>query len=328
MSFTDLILLFIALLSGLIVGTMYGFAINKFHLFPYDLIKKLVKRLKNETLYGPWSIGLYSGTEAFGLSDATAVSNPIITWQDVNDIEAEFVADPFFVLEAGKYYLFFEVLNRSTNLGDIAYATSADGIHWEYQKVILDEGFHLSYPYVFKWENEYYMIPETHEDLSVRLYKAAAFPEKWEHIGNLLEGYHFTDASIFRYDDKWWLFVSNTHNDVLNLYYSDDLLTGWLSHPSNPVMKLNQHLSRPAGRVVVDGDKVYRFAQDDFPSYGIHVYAFEVTELTETTYQEKMVMEEPFLFPTGTGWNAAGMHHIDLQKIGEQWIATVDGRDK
>ena len=328
MSFVDLIILFGAVFAGILLGIVYGIAFSKYHIFPFKQIKRLQIRLKNEPLNGPWSISLYSGTDAFQLSDAPGVSNPIMTWEDVNDIEAEFVADPFFVIEESKYYLFFEVFNRGTNLGDIAYATSNDGARWTYQKVIMDEGFHLSYPYVFKWEGDYYMIPETHEDLSVRLYRASSFPEKWEHLGNLMEGYHFTDASIFRYDDKWWMLVSTTHNDVLNLYWSADLLTGWQAHPMNPIMKLDQHRSRPAGRVVVDGEKIYRFAQDDFPSYGIHVYAFEITELSETTFREKMVTESPFLGPTGVGWNAAGMHHIDLQKIGDRWLAVVDGRNK
>jgi len=31
---------------------------------------------------------------------------------------------------------------------------------------------------------------------------------------------------------------------------------------------------------------------------------------------------------TGKGWNAAGMHHVDLHKIGDRWIAAVDGRKK
>ena len=34
----------------------------------------------------------------------------------------------------------------------------------------------LPISYVFKWKNEYYMIPETYQASSVRLYKAIDFP--------------------------------------------------------------------------------------------------------------------------------------------------------
>ena len=57
--------------------------------------------------------------------------------------------------------LFFEVYNNDTKQGDLAVATSKNTWIWDYQKVIIDEPFHLSYPYVFKADDEYYLIPES-----------------------------------------------------------------------------------------------------------------------------------------------------------------------
>jgi len=162
----------------------------------------------------------------------------------------------------------------------------------------------------------------------VRLYKAISFPEKWEYVGNLLSGYFYVDPSVFRYNDKWWMFVSTGESNVLNLYYSEDLLTGWMVHPMNPIVKLNKNISRSAGRVIVYNDKLYRFTQDDYPYHGVRVFAFEITKLSEKTYEEKLVSKTPILTKTGSGWNATGMHHLDLHKIGNKWIAAVDGRDK
>lgn len=311
-----------------IFGLVFGVLFYRYKFFPYPQLKNLIDRIKPDKQVGPWSVGLYTGASLFELREPPAIANPILDWNDVHDIEAEFLADPFFVYEKDAYYLFFEVMERRTNLGRIGYAVSEDGLNWQYKQIIIHEPFHLSYPYVFKWQNEYYMIPESHEDLSIRLYKASSFPDKWEYMGNLMQGHHFVDVSIFRYRDKWWLFISNVLNDALNLFFSDDLLTGWQAHPMNPLMKADPHLSRPAGRIVVDGDRIFRFAQDDAPSYGIQVFAFEIIELSETTYREKIVSEEPFLSPNGKGWNGAGMHHIDAQKIGDQWMAVVDGRNE
>jgi len=222
--------------------------------------------------------------------------------------------------------MFLEVFNRETNHGDIAYAESVDGRKWNYRQIVLNEKFHLSYPYVFEWDNTYYLIPESNEDLSVRLYKAINFPEKWEYVNNLLSGYRFVDPSIFRYGEKWWMFVSTLENEALNLYFSDDLSFGWQPHPMNPVVKLDKHLSRPGGRVIIDEGKLYRLTQDSKPNYGIQLFALEITELSEISYAEKLASKKPIVTKTGIGWNAAGMHHVDPHKTEHKWISAVDGR--
>lgn len=73
--------------------------------------------------------------------------------------------------------------------------------------------------------------------------------------------------------------------------------------------------------------KLIRFAQDDEPIYGRAVRAFEVVELTPTTYREQELIESPILFHSGKGWNADGMHQIDAHQVApNHWIAVVDGR--
>ena len=317
----------ILLIIIFMAGVVYGIAINYFKIFPYFAIKTAYNQLISRS-YGSWSIGVYEGLNPFNLSDPENIKNPVLTNKSIVDVDAEFVADPFMMINKENYYMFFEVLNRSTNQGDIGYSVSNDGKHWRYKRIIIDETFHLSYPYVFEWEGDYYIIPESHEDLSVRIYKATSFPEKWKYIGNLLTGYHFVDPTIFRYKDKWWLFVSTPNNNILNLYYSDELFGEWKPHLMNPIVKFNKKIARPAGRVIKHNGRLYRFAQDDYPRYGIQVFAFEIIELTENTYKEKMVSEKPLVGMTGKGWNSAGMHHIDLHKVGEKWIAVVDGKNK
>lgn len=223
--------------------------------------------------------------------------------------------------------MFFELLDLETNQGDIGYAESEDGIEWKYQGIAIDEPFHLSYPYVFKMDNEYYLIPESTNDLSVRLYRAINFPNEWEYIGNLLSGHHYIDPSIFYYNNKWWLYVYS-HIGILNLYYSDDLLDGWRPHPMNPIVKFNDNIARPGGRVFTYRGRLYRLAQDCDPTYGLQVFAHEIIELTKDHYKEKLALEKPIVTFTGKGWNAGRMHHVDLHKVGEEWITVVDGKDK
>ncbi|ARV57694.1 hypothetical protein BZZ01_02715 [Nostocales cyanobacterium HT-58-2] len=277
-----------------------------------------------------WSIGIYTGKSPVHFTSPKEIKNPVLTRRNVSDVRAGFVADPFMIKVDQTWFMFFEVLNQQTRRGEIGLATSEDTVNWKYEQIVLAEPFHLSYPQVFEWMNEYYMIPETHQANSIRLYKASKFPTEWSFIGNLKSGALFLDASIFRYADKWWLFTETNpqHNfDTLRLYYADELLGSWTEHPKSPIISGNAHIARPGGRVVVMNDKIIRYTQDCQPYYGTQVRAFEITELTTTSYKEREIDQSLILKPTGVGWNGAGMHHIDSHFIEEgKWIACVDGR--
>lgn len=147
----------------------------------------------------------------------------------LNGVEADFVADPFMMLENNTWYMFFEVMNKKSGNGDIGLASSVDGIKFQYHKIILDEPFHLSYPRVFMTENGYYMITESNEQKTIRLYKATKFPFEWKFEANLMNGLQFTDPTLFKYDYTWWLFTETDlkTDGTLRLYYSDNIHGPW-----------------------------------------------------------------------------------------------------
>src|SRR5690348_4223243 len=104
-----------------------------------------------------WSIGIYAGKSPLDLAPAPGVRNPVLSARDVTDIPARFVADPFMLQANGLWHMFFEVLNHGSGLGEIGLATSHDALTWQYRQIVLTEPFHLSYPYVFQWNNDFYM---------------------------------------------------------------------------------------------------------------------------------------------------------------------------
>ena len=277
--------------------------------------------------YDTWAIGIYksSSSEPFDFSGDN-VSNPVLTAGDVTDIPAAFVADPFLIHENDTFYMFFEVLNTNTGQGDIGLAISNDGFDWNYKQIVLDEDFHISYPYVFKWKNEYYMIPGSSQKESIRLYKSNNFPYNWSFVKNLIQEKRFVDTSIFRYNNTWWLFTGSCNNDVLWLYYSDNLTGPWIEHPKSPIVSGDANIARPGGNVIVfDTHRIVRYTQDDDPYYGNQVWAFEITALTKTSYEEHRVGRMPIL-KGFDNWNTQGMHQISPCQVSDNgWIASVDG---
>jgi hypothetical protein len=274
------------------------------------------------SLIPDWS---FLADEPYPLWPAT-VGNPVLTAADVTDAFATFVADPFLFHDHDNWYMFLEVFNMLDSRGEIALATSVDGLHWTYEQIILAEAWHQSFPCVFEFDHVYYMVPESGAHNDVRLYRALDFPRSWVYQATLVSGRPFADPTIFRYGGTWWMFVSRAGGDRCFLYYSDNLSWGWTEHPLSPVVNNDPSKARPAGRgIVLAGDRIIRLAQKCDVVYGQGVRAFRVDQLDRTHYQEHEIPESPILFASGSGWNAEGMHTCDPWWVGDHWIAAVDG---
>ena len=277
-----------------------------------------------------WAISIYHGSSPFCLAPADPTHDPVLTKNDVSDVTAGYVADPFMLRSDRTWYMFFEVVNERTKKGEIGLATSEDGLHWRYRQIVLDEPFHLSYPYVFQWQNEMFMVPESCTTNSIRLYKAASFPWRWSFVTSLISAKDYVDPSLVHFSDKWWLFASSgkppRRAENLHLFFADELTGPWREHPKSPVVTGDAAIARPGGRVFVLGDHVIRYTQDCASTYGRQVRAFEITDMTESSFSERLASDEPVLKPRAGGWTEMGMHHIDPHLLEDgSWLACVDG---
>jgi len=223
-----------------------------------------------------------------------------------------------------QFYLFFTAKYGPDDAGGIGLAQSPDGFEWTYEKMVIKEPFVLSYPYVFAWQGEYYMIPECHTEDSLRLYRATEFPLEWTFEKELLSGESFISASVAFFQDTWWMFVSPEGNRTLRLFYASELTGDWAEHPMSPIIEENPDIARPAGRVMVYQGSLYRLGQDCAPTYGNQVHAFRVTEISPANYREEMI-KAPVVRADSEGWNSKAMHHVDPRQLEDgTWIAAVD----
>jgi hypothetical protein len=263
------------------------------------------------------------------LSPPANVRNPVLTAADVNDLpNVDTIAHPSMIIEGSRYYMFFTAKYHKTDEGGVGLAESNNGRDWHYRHAVIHEPVMVSTPVVFKWQNDYYMVPETFKLTTVRLYKATAFPDKWEYQKDLLAGDHFAAPTLVRHKDMWWMFTGVEGNETLRLFYAQDFKGQWTEHPLSPVVKKNPHTAWPAGIPFMLDGVLYRLGMDSVPTYGYQVHVFQIMDLSTKTYAEKMI-DAAVVKASGQGWNADAMHHVDAHEIGRnQWIAAVDALGK
>lgn len=208
-----------------------------------------------------------------------------------------FWADPHVVQVDDGYYIFIEEFLRAENKGHISVVElDRNTGNWKPPIKVLEKDYHLSYPFIFKWNDKFYMVPESRANKTIDLYECTEFPYKWNFKQCLMENVSAVDTTLIHHSGKWWLFTAIAENDAaapnveLFLFYSDDLFSGnWKAHPGNPIISDIKN-ARPAGSLFAEGTKLFRPSQDCSKSYGYGFDLNEIEVLSETEYREKKVL--------------------------------------
>ena len=131
--------------------------------------------LKKATFYDEvYAIGIRPKMEYINGRINTSI--PFSLLDENNDY---WMADPLLFNWNNKDWLFVELFDKATHRGSIALIDPDSPTGRKTPKNIINETYHMSFPMVFEWEDEYYMIPETSENHSINLYKAKSMPDKW-----------------------------------------------------------------------------------------------------------------------------------------------------
>jgi hypothetical protein len=217
-------------------------------------------------------------------------------WNIIRPPRSGFYADPFLFSHLGRKYLFFEDYIYKTKKGRI----SCIAIDEEFKRgepvVVLERSYHLSYPFVFQWASDVFMIPETYDNRTIEIYRAVQFPDRWELQDVLFSNVMAVDPTLLQYRDKCWLFVNMavndgaSLNDELFLFCSDSPFGPWLPHAQNPIVS-NVCKARPAGRVFEQDGQLIRPSQDCSRRYGHQIKLNCIDVLTESEYREHEVGE-------------------------------------
>lgn len=217
-----------------------------------------------------WRIGIVSAPIQ-QIATAGNVENFPIKW-----IEAEqslcFLADPFGLWRENKLYLFAEAYDYRTRRGNIvAYILDAELNILEH-RTVLDEPWHLSYPYVFEADGEIWMLPEGYKSGKLSLYRAVNFPWQWEKIPEFSFPHAAIDASPFFAQGCWWIFYTpsqpkEARTSTLMLARADQLTGSWEDISSQPLSQ-TQSGARMGGTPFYHDGKLVLPTQDCSRTYG------------------------------------------------------------
>ena len=217
------------------------------------------------------------------------------------------VADPMLAEDGGKTYLFYEAFDDSEK-AHIAYAQVNEDCTVSNAGCALKiAGHHLSYPFVFKYGGEWYMIPESNDSGCVMLYRATDFPREWKFEKEILQG-RFVDTTVFEMEGEWFLltFLFNGKNEIVEPH-------AYRFDPDN--MQVTDRLewqnpdglrSRGAGPIFRRHGKYYRPVQINREHSYADGLAFCEISVTGNTYREhensKMTIDNvKTSIPTATG---------------------------
>ncbi len=262
-------------------------------------LKLLFKVLRNPILpfrYEGWNIGVvynYSQYDIF-----TKACDNIVWLPPVNG--GYFRADPFITDYFGKTTVFFESYDVDRGLGNISYfeltedirslnALSSKTIH-----KALEEKTHLSFPYLFEYGGNLYMVPENYQSNKIRFFMSDSSPVNWRECSCCIDNFPGADPIIFEYNGLWWLFatpyVEGKKIEQTNLYiwHSKTPLGPWKEHPLNPII-YSEPIARNAGRPILMGDTLYRLSQDCTNRYGEKLVINKIIKLTPTEFKEEVV---------------------------------------
>lgn len=182
-------------------------------------------------------------------------------------------ADPFLFSFKDRIFIFAELYDYVRCRGVLGYCEIINSKPTKWKPVIV-EPYHLSFPYIFKKDDEIYIMPESNSAEELYIYRAVHFPDKWEKIKTLRAGVKYADTTFLNNSEGCYALtyeVSDSDKQGLWLLDLENKL-------NDKLLNFNDmELRRPAGKIMYD--KNIRCAQNCIGDYGkgliFYNYSFE-----------------------------------------------------
>jgi hypothetical protein len=248
--------------------------------------RRLQRKLLNSVRLEQWYL-------AYKLGDSGCSAPISEDLQYMKPPKGLFWADPFPIQRDGKYYIFVEEFPYSLMKAHISVIEMDLEGKWKQPVKVLETDYHLSYPFLFEWQEQLYMMPETKRNKTIEVYRCVEFPLKWEFEKVIIDDVQAVDSTLHEVDGMWWLFCNIggrdfSSNDELHIFHAKTPFGPWTPHKRNPV-KSDVRSARPAGRLFQRDRGLYRPSQDCSVRMGGAIVINRVTTLTTEEFEEEAV---------------------------------------
>lgn len=199
----------------------------------------------------------------------------------------QWYADPFLFEDKGEIYLFCEVMNHKIGRGTIGVKKLDKDISNDFE-IVIKEQFHLSYPMVFRFKDQIYMIPETCGCKQLRLYKCNDFPREWQLCWIIKENVEYVDTTFFNCGDYCMLETydkTQRKNKILKIDIE-----------SKTVLDCTKGIyldKRPGGGFFMQGEACYHALQNCDTDYGDYLHFCRVKSFDA---QSGLIDSEQFVY--------------------------------
>ena len=269
-------------------------------------MKEILRKIKQKCSFPAWNIGFVNMNEESFVHSGFKLDS--INWMR-HSYKDRFFADPF-ILEIREKCIdvLVEELPFKSQKGQIVKLTINKDSYVLLERIpLLTLDTHLSYPYIFRYEGEVFVIPENGESGQLSCYKYEKNSLKF--VQKIIDE-PLTDATFLTYNGCYYVFSTKGDNEKLWIYYSKDPFNNYILLNSKSFLN-SLNGSRPAGNFFNVGGKLYRPAQICNKSYGEGMLIKEITQLNTMTFQEKEVCR---LIPDLRFDYNYGMHTLNFYK--------------
>jgi len=251
-------------------------------------------------------------TEWWSIGSATAPMDHVLSGSGLGTVAwhrtkagSRYLADPF--PWPGTVRILCEEMPLIGGVGRIVALAEADG-RLTPPDVLLDDGFHHSYPCTFCDGEMVYCIPESTERGATRVYRLED-DGRLTPVCDVAPHARLADPTLFRWNSLYWLACTDLDvggHDNLCLLHATTVAGPWTPHTIWPV-KIDVRSARPAGMVFSSGGRLFRPGQDCAATYGAAVAIHEILTLTESEFRESRVAK---LRPDRHGPFPHGLHTL------------------
>ena len=207
----------------------------------------------------------YDEVYAVGIRPYTPSAEKFITtsvpFTLLKERTSDWMADPLLFTYQGDDWLFVEVFEKATHRGSIGVIDLSLPEEQRIPRIIIRESYHMSFPMVFEWNDEVFMVPETSENHSINLYRTKSFPYEWELVQSFPTVGLIVDSVILKKTDHSSTFLAsetNPENELLVRFMEYQIS----KHRSTFTYSITSHRSSHTYTERNGGVPLHKFDQD------------------------------------------------------------------